>query len=555
MILLVIVLLLVVVLEIGTVFTYMMADTIEEQVGKRALSVAKTVAAMPEIKEAFSTDEPWRIIQPIAEQVRTETGAEFVVVGNEHGIRYSHPVPERIGKEMVGGDNAPALLQGKSYTSKAVGTLGPSLRGKVPVFGEDGRVIGIVSVGFLLEDIQDMAASHRWRVIGIIALGLLVGVLGAVYLARDLKKSIFGLEPEEISALYMERNAVLQSVREGMIVINQDGVISIVNQAALNILSLPSEKAVVGKPIQEVLPYTRMPEVLLSGEEQLDREIDIGGKEIIVNRIPIKANTGWKGHSRLAAPGEEIVGVVASFRLKSEMDQLNKELSQVKRYAEALRAQTHEFNNILYTVSGLIQLESYQEAIDLINRESAVHQEFLQFIMHRLPDPWLGGILLGFHNRAKELKIDFIVDRESSLRELPIHLNRHHLVSILGNLITNAFEALSQRESGEQKVVKLFMTDIGEDLLFEVEDSGPGVADQIMPRIFEQGFSTKEGENRGHGLPRVRELVSEMGGSVTMEKGEMGGSLFTVAIPKSTQANARQSRQLPRASGDTGRKG
>ncbi|PRX40231.1 single cache domain-containing protein [Planifilum fimeticola] len=130
----------------GFLFYGILVSAVEEQIGKRALSLAKTVAADPELREAFSREEPWRQIQPIAERARINSGAEFVVVGNEHGVRYSHPIPERIGKEMVGGDNGPVLLQGKSFISRAVGSLGPSLRGKTPVFDDEGRVIGIVSV-------------------------------------------------------------------------------------------------------------------------------------------------------------------------------------------------------------------------------------------------------------------------------------------------------------------------------------------------------------------------------------------------------------------------
>lgn len=129
-ILLVLVLIIAVAAEMMATFYAGLVAMMEEQTGERALNVAKTLAGMPEVRSAFSTDEPWVAIQPIAERVRKETGAEYVVVGNRQGIRYSHPVPERIGREMVGGDNAPALEQGRSYVSQAVGSLGPSLRGR-----------------------------------------------------------------------------------------------------------------------------------------------------------------------------------------------------------------------------------------------------------------------------------------------------------------------------------------------------------------------------------------------------------------------------------------
>lgn len=501
----------------SALFFYATTQSVEQQVGKRALHLAQFVANMPEIQEAFRTEEPWKSIQPIVERIRLETDAEFIVVGNEHGVRYSHPIPERIGKEMVGGDNERALVYGESYVSKAIGSLGPSLRGKVPIKDGEGRVIGIVSVGFLLEDIEDTVEFLGLRILGIAALGLLLGIMGSIYLARSVKNAMFGLEPEEISSLYQERDAVIQSVREGIIVVNRKGHISMANQAAVDILDLPN-RDVIGVPVMDIIPHTTMLEVLHTGEKHLDRQMVVRGKVIIANRLPVKFE-------------EKVIGVVSSFRLKSEMDQLTEELSQVTRYAEALRAQTHEFNNLLYTLSGLLQLESYDQALALIHKETADQQDIVHFIMRKLQDPWLGGIMLGFYNRAKELKVQFILDRESSLKKLPGHIESSAIVSILGNLITNAFEAVESNPEPKRRV-RLFVTDLGDDLLFEVEDSGPGVSDELMNHIFRRGFTTKEGEKRGLGLARIKELVDELDGTIAIEKGDEGGALFIVAIPK-----------------------
>ncbi|MEW9031238.1 MAG: sensor histidine kinase [Planifilum fimeticola] len=504
----------------GFLFYGILVDAVEEQIGKRALSLAKTVAADPELREAFSREEPWRQIQPIAERARINSGAEFVVVGNEHGVRYSHPIPERIGKEMVGGDNGPVLLQGKSFISRAVGSLGPSLRGKTPVFDDEGRVIGIVSVGFMIEDIEKITWGYLERMLMFLFPALGLGVAGAVLLARKIKRDTLGLEPDEISSLYKERNAVLQAVREGIIVMDQKERVRLINQAACDMLSLPSEEPVRGRPIREILPQTRMPEVLRTGETHLNRVMTIRGKELLVNRYPIREKSG------------KVTGVVASFRLRSEMDELNRQLSQVSRYAEALRAQTHEFKNILYTLSGLIQLGSHREALDLIHRETEEGQDLIRLVVKRIPDPWLGGILLGFYSRARELKVDLVIDPDSRLERLPDHLPRQYLVSILGNLITNAFEAVENKPEGRRKV-KLYLGDTGGEILLEVEDSGPGVPADLIPRIFVKGFSTKQGDNRGFGLAKVKEVAEEMGGYLAIERGELGGALFSVTLPNS----------------------
>jgi two-component system CitB family sensor kinase len=512
------VIILIIVVQSSILFYFTLSETIETQLGKRATHVAKTVATTPEIVEAFQTDKPWLIIQPIVERIRLETDAEFIVVGNIQGVRYSHPIPARIGKEMVGGDNERALVFGETYTSKAVGSLGPSLRGKTPIRDTSGKIIGIVSVGFLLDDIDLLVHSYGMPILWIALSAIFIGIMGSLLLSRNIKRILFNLEPEEISALYKERNAVLQSVREGIIVANKEGRIALVNQAAYEILSLQPEEQVIGRHILEVVANSSMLAVLQSGEEQLDRQMELRGKTIIVNRLPVK-------------DGDEVIGVVSSFRLKSEIDQLTEELSQVKRYTEALRAQTHEYNNFLYALSGLLQLESYSEALELIHKETESHQDFVQLIMRKFKDPWLGGILLGFYNRAKELKIQFQVDRESSLKAIPAYLDQSHLVSILGNLITNALESVEKNEE-DDKIVRFFVTDLGDDVVFEIEDSGPGIHDENISCIFRKGYTTKSGEKRGYGLAKVEELVQEMDGSLAVEKGQWGGALFIVVLPK-----------------------
>lgn len=501
----------------NVLFYFILTKSVEQELGKRALYVATTVAAKSEIRNAFYTDEPWKFIQPEAEEIRIETGAEYIVVGNKEGIRYSHPLPERIGKKMVGGDNDKAIIYGESYVSKAKGSLGWAIRGKAPIRDYNDNIIGIVSVGFMMKDINETVKEYGSFIILIALAGLIIGVVGSIYIAYRIKKGMFGLEPEEISALYTVRNAVIESVREGIIVVNKEGVIVLVNRVAYEILSLDKGK-VIGKLIREVIPTTTMLEILCTGEERLDKQVDFNDKKIIANHLPVKVK-------------EDVIGVVSSFRLKSEIDQLTEELSQVKMYTEALRSQTHEFNNLLYTISGLVQLEAYEEAMELIHKETIVQQGFSKFIMEKLNDPWLGGILVGFYNRARELKVDFILDRESSLAQMPKHIDQSDLVSILGNLITNAFEAVAKNDPTNKKV-RLFITDIGNDLLIEVEDSGPGIEDDMISRIFTRGFSLKAGGNRGYGLAKVKELVEDINGTIAIERGDWEGALFIIAIPK-----------------------
>ncbi|WP_053072076.1 cache domain-containing protein [Rossellomorea marisflavi] len=177
-----------VILLLSGTFAYFESKETEKEVGQLALQVATTVSLIPGIREAFHTEDPAKIIQPMTIQMKEQVGAEFIVVGNKDSIRYSHTQQEKIGKRMVGGDNDRALINGEYYTSKAVGSMGPSLRGKAPIFDDNGKIIGLVSVGFLEEDIHTLFI-HKLRTYGIVSILVLVaGAVGAVLLAKNIRR-------------------------------------------------------------------------------------------------------------------------------------------------------------------------------------------------------------------------------------------------------------------------------------------------------------------------------------------------------------------------------
>jgi two-component system CitB family sensor kinase len=517
--LLIVTLLLSIILVFSFYFQSLISKSLTSQLGDRVLSIAETVASFPEVKQAFSAKDPAKIIQPIAEKIRKQTGAEFVVVGNTEKVRYSHPVPDRIGENMVGKDNDEAL-KGKKIISQEKGSLGPSLRGIVPINDQNGKVIGIVAVGFSLQDIENITTGYRNKII-FISLGvILVGIIGALLIARGVKRAILGLEPKEITHLYQENKAVLESIKEGIVAVDLGGIITMVNQQAINMLQWTNEKGVLGENIIDLSPYSPIMEVIKKGEAVFDEEFWLNDEFFIANYMPIKSEKGM------------IIGWVSSFRSKSELYRLTQELSQVKQYSEALRAQTHEFSNKLYMISGLLQLESYQEAIDFIACEFDIHHHLMNFIKQEIPDVMIGGLLIGKFNQASELKIDFDIDRESSFKDIPEMIKRDSLTTIIGNLIDNAMEAVL-KPGAKERQVKIFFSDYGKDFMIEVEDLGIGILPELQDRIFEMGFSTKKEENHGVGLYLVQRIIKDLNGYISYSPNPEGGSIFTVIIPKS----------------------
>ncbi len=188
---------------------------VTEEYEKRSLAIGHSVAAMPDVIEAFADPKPSAVIQPIAEAIRKSEAASFVVVANVEGIRYSHPNPEQIG-QRVSTDPSPAL-QGQSWVGIEEGTLGRSVRAKVPIFDVQGQVIGIVSVGFLEDQVSATVLQWMPVIVGNVALALALGIAGSFLLARRLKRQTFGLQPSDIAALLEQRESMLHGIREGVV--------------------------------------------------------------------------------------------------------------------------------------------------------------------------------------------------------------------------------------------------------------------------------------------------------------------------------------------------
>ncbi|MEH6650457.1 MAG: sensor histidine kinase [Motiliproteus sp.] len=535
-------------IAIGVFALYYLNQSLHEQMGQRAMHVAKTIAAMPVVVSAVAQRDT-EFLQPLSLTLAYKTQARFVVIGDSLGIRLAHPKTERLGKPMHDDDgdyNEPALVYGKPYVQTAVGSLGATMRGKAPVFDRsDEKVIGIVSVGYALENVEQVIDRYRMTLILVISAAFCISVLTAIWLAKHFKKAIFGLEPEQIGRLFGERNATLESVREGIIAIDRNACITTFNRTAIETLGLSSDSQLTGKPLLDVLPDSGMLDVLKTGQPQFDQEVWLHDLNLVVNRLPM-------------TQGGQITGVVSSFRRKNELDLVSQKLTRIQQYADSLRSQAHEYSNKLHTIAGLIQLGATDEALNLIGQETQRHQDLIRLLLESVPDPILAGCLLGKYNRARELGLTLTIDPDSQMLELPETLPREQLVSILGNLIDNAFEAtLAHQASGDVNnadgisntegtnnidgssggEVRLSMTDLGDDLIFEIEDQGAGIDESQLQRIFDKGVTSKSEPGHGLGLHLVSKLLELLGGSIDIELADGGGSRFTVYIPKSGASN------------------
>ncbi|MDQ6877687.1 MAG: sensor histidine kinase [Candidatus Dormibacteraeota bacterium] len=483
----------------------------------RALNLAESVATMPSVREALRDSDPSRILQPLAEGMRKASGASFIVIAGPTGIRYSHPNPALIGKPID--EDPSAIFNGQTFKGIQRGTLGTSARAKVPIFDGTGRVVGIVSVGFLETGLSRQLMADLSPYLPQIAVYLLVAiglaVIGSLLLAGHLKRQTYGLEPEEISVLLEQREASLQGIREGTVATDLDGRITLMNDEARRLLRLPEK--LEGKPLIDVLPSGRVRDVLSGEVTGIDAVVLAADRVLVVSRMPVVV----RGRT---------IGYVATFRDRTELEGLLRELDSARSVSDALRAQAHDFSNRLHTIAGLIEFGRYDEAIKLITESSGVSQELTESLLERVGDPVLGALLLGKSAVAAERGIQF---RLLDASHLDADTGQpHDLITVVGNLIDNAFEAVASPQNGGPRWVEVSIQQVDGEVVIKVHDSGPGIVLDDTEQIFSEGYTTKvaaPGSQRGLGLALVKQVAARRGGEVSVVN--QGGAIFTVRLP------------------------
>lgn len=265
------------------------ADNTQKGLEEKAINTARIVAHSPIVVEGLSGQRDDREIQTFANEIARLSNVQFVVVFDMNGIRKSHPDINKVGQKFVGGDEGP-VLKGQEHISVARGTLGMSLRAFTPVFTADGKQVGAVAVGILLNNVEQAVAQSRSMTYFGVAFGLLIGIVGAVLLAKKIKSIMFGLEPSEIAKLLQERSAMLESVREGILVVDRRARITLVNTEAMRLLNQAGINEPIGQDVEECVPNTLLKSVLETGRAELDHEDDLKGITLLSNNVPLYVN-------------------------------------------------------------------------------------------------------------------------------------------------------------------------------------------------------------------------------------------------------------------------
>ncbi|RPK41869.1 Sensor histidine kinase DpiB [Streptomyces sp. ADI92-24] len=484
---------------------------LDDQAMRRALAIAQSAAAQPEMAESLLTTDPAPLgpVQSAAERLRRATGAEYVVVMDRRGVRWSHPDSSRIGK-LVSTDPGEALA-GENVMEIDSGTLGRSARGKVPLRDASGRIAGAVSVGIAYDSVRARLLAAIPGLFAYAGGALAVGALAAYLISRRLQRQTHDLGFSDIAALLAEREAMLHSIREGVVALDATGRIRLLNDEAQRLLGLGPEAS--GRPLTEVLGAGRTADVLageVAGEDLLTVR---GSRVLLANRMP-------------TADG----GAVVTLRDRTELEHLGRELDSTRGLIDALRAQDHEHANRLHTLLGLLELELHEDAREFVTEVVGVHRATAEQVTEKVRDPLLAALLVG--------KATVAAERGVALRMVPGTLlpdrlvDPRGLVTIVGNLVDNALDAASGSGGA---LVEVGLRAEGRTVVLRVRDSGPGVPSGQRESIFTEGWSTKDlpaHGKRGLGLALVRRLAERQGGSAAVDGADGGGAEFTVVLPE-----------------------
>lgn len=502
-------------LVVHLLYFFQISDATRDGLEDKAMAVARTLADSPQVQQALLLPPQTRQIQPLAEAIRKRNDLLFVVITNMDGIRYSHPNKDAIGHHYIGNDINTALV-GNENVSVNHGVLGEAVRVYTPVYDSQHQQIGVVAIGISLDKVKAQINHSRWSIVWTALFGALISAIGIWCLVRMLKRILFGLEPYEISTLFEQRQAMLQSIKEGVIAVDDQAHVNLINQTARQLLRDTSSVDVpLPGHISDSQPLiATLREVLQTGKPLRDQEITLNGRVLLSNTVPVHSNN-------------TIIGAICTFRDKTEVSQLMQRLSGMVNYVDALRERSHEFMNKLHVILGLLHMKSYERLEDYILSTANNYQAEIGSLQLRIKSPVIVGFLLGKINRAHDAGLRLTLAEDCLMPDNDNEDQVAVLITVLGNLIENAFDALQGQPEGEVSVLLHYQEGW---LSCEVSDDGPGIAPENVQAIFEKGFSSK-GSERGVGLFLAKQQAENLGGSISVESEPGVYTQFYVQLP------------------------
>lgn len=403
------------------------------------------------------------------------------------------------------------------YTTTDNGPSGTQRRAYAAIYDEEGNYAGFVIAIMLMKNIKNETIQIILTFILITIIAILIELFISAELSDKIKKSLLGYEPDVFTSMFRMRDNILESLDEGIVAVDKVGKVQFINKSAVEMLTTDGkEDSFIGKYVSNL--SNTIPALNPLCASEISRSVSSAYDNILIDTIPIKEN-------------DSVTGTVGILHDRKEYTKLMEDLTGTRYLVDSMRANNHDFTNKLHVILGLIQMEMYDEATSYIQNITMVQRETISKVMNCINEPAIAALLIGKIARASELNVKFVLREGCYYSSADISLPSEVIVTVIGNLIENAFESMNDMNYDGQKELLFGMYSKPGALLITADDTGSGIADSNIERIFENGFSTK-GSGRGTGLYQVKNLIEAAGGKINVESQEGIGTSFTVSFKK-----------------------
>ncbi|AKK28349.1 ATP-binding protein [Mycobacterium sp. EPa45] len=480
--------------------------------GQRMIAVAENVASTPLVRDRYGDPFASQILAPDVDRAIALSGAGLAEIIDPSGRVRVSTDPSRVGRNADFGPSR--VVEGRAWFGDLDIDGTHTLAGQVPILSTDGTVLSVVSVSEPYPSVWQLLSGAGERLLAYLGLGAALGLVASWLLSRRIKRHTRGLEVAEIAGLAEHREALLHSIREGVIGVNTDGVITVVNDSAQDLLGIGADA--VNRLVRDAGIDPAVADFLVSGEDGHDVVIATPNRVLALNR-------------RAATSQGQRIGTVTTMRDSTELASMQGQLSSHKSVTDTLRAQTHEFANQLHTISGLVQLGEYDSVRDLVGALTRRRAEIDAAVTQHISDPAVAALLIAKTTLAAESGVSLQLADDSHLTALSPALATD-VITVLGNLIDNAVD-VSEGTAASRVTVRI---DDADGLTIEVADSGPGVPQDLRLQIFSRGVTSKPDVpgGRGIGLALVRLITAQHGGTAEVHDATGGGALFVARLPR-----------------------
>jgi sensor histidine kinase regulating citrate/malate metabolism len=489
--------------------------TFGDERGSQMRSVAEYLANVAVVRSQVGDPDAARSLAPAVDRALRLSGATRVYVAASDGTVVASSEPADVGRpaDLEGS----RVQEGRGWSGDVTLDGERAVAAHAPVLDDTGRLVGLTVAEQDYPSTWELLTDSASDLAIFLGVGAALGVAGSWLVSRIVRRRTRGLGTVEIATLADHREALLHSIREGVVAVGREGRVTLLNDGARVLLGLGEDA--VGRPVADLGLEPEVATLLTGTAEVHDAVVLVRGRVLVLNHRPAS--------SRGAG-----IGSVTTMRDRTEVVAVQNQLSSNLSITDTLRAQTHEFANQLHTISGLVQLGEYDEVRTLVGTLSRRRAETDAAVAERVRDPAVAALLVAKSSLAAEAGVALELDRSSSLPALA-PVDSADLTTVLGNLVDNAVDACRGRAAATV-TVHLAATD--ERVVLEVHDDGPGVPAELRESVFVRGFSTKPDVpgGRGIGLPLVRMICTERGGSVTLADPGDGrdGATFRVELPR-----------------------